>query len=321
MRRAAFICCIALAAGTTACGRRAVPAGEEPTPAGAPATEYAGYELVWADEFDEPGRPAAHWSYEQGFVRNRELQWYQPDNATVENGCLVITGRRETVVNPLYDPESRDWRRERPQAEFTSSCVTTRESFAFRYGRLEVRARIPVARGAWPAIWTLGNRWGWPANGEVDVMEFYRRAQAAPPGGEKREAAEAGPEIPIILANACWMGPDGRDAWDEGTVPFAHFLELNPRWASKFHLWRMDWDADFIRIWLDGELMNEIDLGQADCGGGANRDVNPFSNDVEDFGHYILLNLALGGHGGEPDIEAFPLRYEVDFVRVYRAAE
>ena len=84
------------------------------------------------------------------------------------------------MVNPLYDPESRDWRRERPQAEFTSSCVTTRESFAFRYGRLEVRARIPVARGAWPAIWTLGNRWGWPANGEVDVMEFYRRAQAAP---------------------------------------------------------------------------------------------------------------------------------------------
>lgn len=274
---------------------------ECPTPHNVRASSYEGYRLVWADEFNEPGRPAAHWSYEQGFVRNHELQWYQPDNAIVENGCLIITGRQERVDNPTYDSLSPDWRHRRSHADFTSSCLTTERSFQFRYGRLEVRARIPVTSGAWPAIWTLGNRWEWPANGEIDLMEFYRRDE------------------PIILANACWQGPqDGEVTWDEAAVPYDRFTQRDPQWASKFHLWSMDWDADRIRLSLDGELLNEIDLRRADCGGGPQRNVNPFSNDSADFGHYILLNLALGSNGGTPDLSEFPLRYEVDYVRVYQ---
>lgn len=274
---------------------------DQPTPKGCTPTRYEGYTLVWNDEFDEPGRPASHWTYERGFVRNYELQWYQPDNAVVENGCLVITGRREQIPNPAYDSLSTDWRKQRPQADFTSSCLTTEKSFTFRYGRMEVRARIPVSSGAWPAIWTLGNRWEWPANGEIDLMEFYRR------------------EEPLILANACWSDPrTERVEWDESTTPYARFTELDPQWASKFHLWRMDWDADRIQLSLDGEVLNDIDLRQADQGGGSNHDVNPFSNDALGFGHYILLNLALGGNGGEPDLSHFPLRYEIDYVRVYQ---
>ena len=293
----------AFVAGFSACTTQSSgDAGRLPTPKGAEVTVYDGYTLVWHDEFDVDGRPSEDWTYEQGFVRNHELQWYQPDNAIVENGCLVITGRREEVINSRYEAESDDWRKARPKAEYTSACVTTRNSFTFRYGRMEVRARIPVASGSWPAIWTLGNRWPWPANGEIDIMEFYRR------------------EEPIILANACWLGENGRDAWDESTKPYSHFLEMDAAWAEKFHVWRMDWDADFIRLYLDGELLNEVDLAQSQTGGGEHHDVNPFSNDVEGFGHYILLNLALGSNGGDPDDAAFPLRYEVDYVRVYQPA-
>lgn len=283
------------------CGNPEAVSPECPTPHDAQATSYEGYKLVWSDEFNEPGRPSAHWSYEQGFVRNHELQWYQPDNAIVENGCLIITGKQERVDNPTYDSLSSDWRQQRPYADFTSSSLTTERSFTFRYGRLEVRARIPVASGAWPAIWTLGNRWEWPANGEIDLMEFYRR------------------DKPIILANACWQGSGaGEVVWDESVVPYAHFTDSDPQWASKFHLWRMDWDADRIQLLLDGELLNEINLRQADRGGGPQCNVNPFSNDCIDFGHYILIKLALGSNGGTPDLSKFPLRYEIDYVRVYQ---
>ena len=75
---------------------------------------YAGYKLVWADEFDKDGPPdPCNWTYERGFVRNRELQWYQPDNARCENGLLVIEGRRERKANPGYKPSSRSWRQSR----------------------------------------------------------------------------------------------------------------------------------------------------------------------------------------------------------------
>lgn len=261
------------------------------------------YKLIWSDEFDGEGRPAAHWTYENGFVRNHEDQWYQPENAEVKDGCLVITAKLEDRPNPKYESGSNDWRKMRERIKYTSSCLTTSKSFNYRYGRLEVRARIPVTGGAWPAIWTLGNRFRWPANGELDLMEFYRTKE-----GE-----------PIILANACWLGDNNRDAWDSARIPFSHFLEKDPMWASKFHVWTMDWDPETIRMYLDGELLNEIPLSQAKRGGGDSHDVNPFSNDLKGFGDYILLNLALGGdNGGTIDDSQFPLRYEIDYVRVYQ---
>lgn len=273
--------------------------------------------LVWSDEFDYTGAPdSTRWQYEYGFVRNEELQWYQPQNARVLNGVLQITGRREQVANARYRSDSRDWRRNRAVAEYTSACVHTRDRFTFRYGRLEVRARIPVAPGSWPAIWTLGNRWGWPACGEVDVMEFYR----VPPATTGISHLQASRErsLPIILANACWHGDNGRDAWDSSRTPLSHFTERDPEWASRFHVWRMDWTPEAIRLCLDDELLNDIPINQAERGGGRDHDVNPFANDTPGFGHYILLNLAIGSCGGQPDNTAFPMVYEIDYVRVYK---
>lgn len=263
--------------------------------------QYEGYTLIWQDEFDKDGRPDERWDYEQGFVRNNELQWYQADNASVKDGVLVIEGRREVVNNPYYEEGAHDWRRARQQAEYTSASLTTRKSFHFKYGRVEVRAKIPTASGSWPAIWLLGNQWGWPSCGEVDMMEYY-----------------IAKGIPSILANACWRGErDNSPVWDSVVAPLTHFTDSDANWAEKFHVWRMDWDEMFIQLYLDDELMNTIDLSKTINRGGRARGENPFSNDVEDFGMYILLNLALGENGGTPDDSRFPLKYCVDYVRVY----
>lgn len=273
--------------------------------------------LVWHDEFDYIGAPdSTRWQFEHGFVRNQELQWYQPQNARVIDGVLQIIARRERVANPNFKALSKNWKRNREEAEFTSSCVMSRDRFCFRYGRLEVRARIPVACGAWPAIWTLGNRWGWPACGEIDVMEFYRVPPASM--GIHHTTASHERSLPILLANACWQGSNGRDAWNTSRTPLSHFTDRDPAWEQKFHVWRMDWTQEAICLYLDGELLNRIPTEQADNGGGEHHDVNPFRNDVNGFGHYILLNLAIGSSGGTPDLTAFPLVYEVDYVRVYR---
>ena len=260
-----------------------------------------GYKLVWQDEFEKDGQPADHWDYERGFVRNNELQWYQPQNATVKDGCLVIEGRHETVANPFFKEGATDWRRSRREAHYTSSSLTTRKSFHFRYGRVEVRAKIPTASGSRPAIRLQGNRWGWPACGEIDMMEYYIHKG-----------------VPSILANACWASQQPfKPTWDTVITPLTHFTDKDPDWTQKFHIWRMDWDQHHIRLYLDDELLNTVDLSQTINRGGDGKDENPFSNTVEGFGAYILLNLAIGELGGTPDDARFPLQYLIDYVRVY----
>lgn len=280
-----------------------------------PIAYINGLKLVWHDEFNGTGAPdSTRWTFEYGFVRNHELQWYQPQNARVIDGVLQIIGRKERVMNPNYKQLSSNWKKNRATAEYTSACLESRERFSFRYGRLEVRARIPVSAGAWPAIWTLGNRGGWPACGEIDVMEFYR----VPPStmGIHHDQASNERTLPIILANACWKGENGRDAWNTKRIPFSHFTDRDAEWASKFHVWRMDWTPDHIALYLDDELLNDISTAEAEPM--TDKGFNPFCNNIEGFGHYILLNLAIGSSGGRVDDSAFPLVYEVDYVRVYQ---
>ena len=250
--------------------------------------------LVWADEFNVDGWPSpVNWKYEYGFVRNKELQWYQPGNAYCEGGKLVIEGRREKIKNPYYDADSGDWTRNREFAEYSSSCLITRGLHKWKYGQIEVRARINTDLGMWPAIWTLGVDMPWPRCGEVDIMEYYRIDDKA-----------------HLLANVAW-GRDERytPEWDTVTKPFDGFLEKDAKWSEKFHIWRMVWDEKFIKLYLDDELMNETDLSKTINPDGS----NPFKQE-----HYLLLNLAIGGHGGDPSETKFPVKYEIDYVRVYQ---
>ena len=260
----------------------------------APAQQWR---LVWSDEFNTDGRPdEATWNYEHGFVRNHEDQWYQPENAWQQDGLLIIEARREQRPNPDYRPQSRQWARQRPTIDYTSACLTTAGKRTFLYGRLEVSARIPTGGGAWPAIWTLGSGQPWPSCGEIDLMEYY------PVNGE-----------PHILANVAWGNDRPFDAvWNSRKVPFSHFSDRDPSWAQRFHVWRMDWDEQSIRLYLDDELLNEVPLS-ATVNGTIGHHSNPFNQP-----QYILLNLALGGDNGGPiDNDALPMRYEIDYVRIY----
>ncbi|MCU0455707.1 MAG: glycoside hydrolase family 16 protein [Bacteroidales bacterium] len=153
-----------------------------------PPGQIPGMNLVWNDEFNIEGVPdTTSWRYEIGFVRNQELQYYQKDNAKITGGRLLIEGRRERVRNLRYNPERNDWRSVE-YAEYTSSSIQTRGFHQWQYGRFEIRARVDTAKGSWPAIWTLGISGGWPAGGEIDIMEFYRANN-----------------VPIILANYAWL--------------------------------------------------------------------------------------------------------------------
>lgn len=255
-----------------------------------------GYRLVWNDEFNKDGKPdSTNWAFENGFVRNEELQWYQPQNVNCSNGVLMIEGRKEKIKNPNFEQGDKNWRLNREYADYSSSSLQTRGLHEWKYGRFEIRARIDTAQGAWPAIWTLGVNRNWPSNGEVDIMEFYRIKN-----------------IPTILANMAW----GTDTpfvakWHTETMPLIHFTERDKDWVKKFHVWRMDWDKDSIKLYLDNELMNSTPLNNTLNADGS----NPFHQS-----HYLLLNLALGGNGGDPSVTNRSIKYEVDYVRVYQKA-
>ena len=259
-------------------------------PSSAPPPNYPGYALVWADEFSRAGPPdPGKWTYERGFVRNRELQWYTPDNARVAGGHLVIEARRERVTNPAFEAGSGDWRRDREFAEYTSASVMTRGLHSWQYGRFEMRGRIDTRPGLWPAFWTLGAAGPWPHGGEIDVMEYYRG---------------------MLLANAAWGGAKRSEpVWAIVRKPIDSY---GPDWPGAFHVWRMDWDERAIVLSVDGERLNEVELSRT-----VNQDgtgTNPFHQP-----HYLLLNLAIGGtQGGDPSKTPFPARFEADYVRVYQ---
>jgi beta-glucanase (GH16 family) len=157
------------------------------------------------------------------------------------------------------------------------------------YGRFEMRGRIDTRAGLWPAFWSLGIERPWPACGEIDIMEYYRGT---------------------LLANAAWSAPGRRGPqWDTAKTLITDFNE--PKWSSRFHVWRMDWDPNCIKLYVDNRLLNtvELDKTSADAQGWS-----PFRQP-----HYLLLNLALGGTaGGDPAATQFPARFEVDYVRVYQ---
>lgn len=274
------------------------PGCATPPPAASPARTAvarvppAGYTLVWADEFDRGSAPdPANWTYERGFVRNNELQFYQPQNATVRDGLLVIEARRESIANPLHDPAARDWRRARASADYTSASLLTRGRQAWQFGRFELRARIDVRPGLWPAWWCLGVEGEWPAGGEIDMMEYYRG---------------------LLLANVAWGSTRRfRARWDTSRTPLADLGGAS--WAQAFHVWRMDWDREAIRLYVDDRLLNETLLVDTVNPDGTNPFLRP---------HYMLLNVALGGdNGGDPGKTDFPARMEVDWVRVYQPRE
>jgi beta-glucanase (GH16 family) len=244
--------------------------------------------VVWADEFDIDGAPdAERWHHQvlppdNGGWYNGELQHYtdRAENASVSDGTLKIVALRE------------DYTTEGALRRYTSARLNAR--FAFTYGRVEVRARLPAAAGTWPAIWTLGaninergnvfgdqyGSVGWPACGEIDIME------------------QRGWDKGTTLAHFHW-GDTVTGAYDnEGG-----YID-NATSTTNFHVYALRWTEDALTITVDGQRVYEL----------ANTAARPY-----DDPHYILLNIAMGGAlGGAVPGDFTQATMEVDYIRIYQ---
>ncbi|MFN3847827.1 MAG: family 16 glycosylhydrolase [Spirosomataceae bacterium] len=235
--------------------------------------------LVWSDEFNYKGLPDANkWGYDVGGGGwgNNELQYYteaDTTNALVKNGLLTITARKKQVEN----------------RNFTSARLVTRDKAEWKYGRIEVRAKLPSGRGTWPAIWMLGNdikTVGWPKCGEIDIMEHV--------GYD-----------PDTL-----VGTIHTQAYNhvKGTQKSKKLFIKNP--YTDFHVYAIDWTAEKMDFLLDGVVYLSITNEHKTT------DEWPF-----DKKYYLLMNLAIGGNWGGAkgvDENIFPASMVVDYVRVYQ---
>ena len=264
------------------------------TPDSSQPKEISGMKLVFNEEFNYEGSPNPEiWSFENGFKRNNELQWYQSKNAICKNGSLLIEGKKEEFPNPNYIADSKSWQTNRKNVNYTSSSLMTAGKKTWLFGRFEVRARIDTTMGSWPAIWRLGINKDWPSCGEVDMMEFYR------PDG-----------LSSILANvASGTGIRFKAKWNTMKKTLASLMSKDNRWPGKFHVWLMDWNQNSIKLYMDNELLNTTLLSETMNPDGSNPFLQP---------HYLILNLALGANGGNPDKSNFPITFEVDYVRIYQ---
>jgi len=236
------------------------------------------WDLVWADEFDKgPAPDEKNWSYETGYIRNSEAQFYTRDrreNARVESGKLVIEARKDN-----FDGKP-----------ISSASLHTRGKRPMLYGRIEVRAKIPTGRGTWPAIWTLGEnirQVGWPKCGEIDIME------------------NVGFDPQIIHANIHTGTYNHMIGTGKGNR-----IDAGKPW-EKFHVYAVEWWPDRMEFFMDETRYLVFKKEMEDDG------VWPF-----DKPQYLILNLAIGGAwGGSKGVDEsiLPLKYEIDYVRYYKA--
>ena len=249
--------------------------------------------LVFNDEFNYNGLPdPAKWGYEKGFVRDAEPQYYTEKrlkNCRVENGMLIIEGIKEQYPNPKYKAGSNNREEKQEFATYTSASINTDGKYAWQYGRIEVRAKVPGGNGSWPAIWMLGddhNTNGWPRCGEIDIMEYLGRDSTR------------------VHATVHYADSLGKHR-QQGNAPVVG------KPADDFHVYAVEWNDQSMTFYYDDlkyytfEYKNMIGADQ-----------NVFRKKF-----YLLLNLALGSKddwGGPQDDAALPAKYYIDYVRVYQ---
>jgi len=253
--------------------------------AGAPAqSANANWVLTWSDEFDAPDGSAPDpkkWTAETGGGGwgNNELEYYtaRRTNSRVEKGNLVIDALQEKFTGP--DGVSR---------EYTSARLKTERLFTQKYGKFEARIRIPKGQGMWPAFWMLGDdipAVGWPACGEIDIME------------------NIGSEPATVHGTIHGPGYSG------GKSLGAPYAVSSGNVADDFHVFGVEWEPKEIRFYVDGQLYETRTPGDLPAG----------ARWVFDHPFFVILNVAVGGGWpGSPDASTkFPQEMLVDYVRVY----
>jgi beta-glucanase (GH16 family) len=240
------------------------------------------YVQVWGDEFDTPGLPdSTKWGYEIGKIRNNELQYYtshREENARTEDTVLIIEARKEQFED----------------AEYTSASLISQGIGDWRYGKIEISAKVPTGRGTWPALWLLPtyNEYGrWPKSGEIDIMEYI------------------GVEPQNLYYTAHFQGTDGtgHQSSESGGIddiknPFDQFIKFTLIWTPE----KIEWFANDIKY---HEYKKPADDYR----------VWPFDKEF-----YLILNLAYGGDWGGydgVDDSKLPHQFLIDYVRVYQLQE
>lgn len=246
------------------------------------------WKLVWSDEFGQPdgSAPAStNWVFDLGGGGwgNNELETYtnRRENSRIEQGMLVIEARKETFTGS-----------DRITRQYTSARLKTLGRKAWTYGRIEARMKLPTGQGIWPAFWMLGtdiSTAGWPACGELDIMENIGREPATVHG---------------TIHGPGYSGGNG--------IGGSRVLTGGQKLADDFHLFAVEWTTNRIRWFLDNQPY--LTLTPANLPTSAKW--------VFDHPHFLLLNVAVGGNWpGNPDASTvFPQKLLVDYVRVYDPA-
>jgi beta-glucanase (GH16 family) len=235
-----------------------------------------GLKLVWSDEFDGSGAPdSTKWGYDIGTGSNGwgngESQYYtnRLENAKVENGFLIITAKAESYEGSNY----------------TSSRLLTQGKFDFTYGRVEVKAKLPSGGGTWPAIWMLGANFptvGWPACGEIDIMEHAGNRQG-------------------IVQSAMHTSSSSGNTVNHGAQTLSDV-------STEFHVYTVEWSSEKMVFSVDDLVHYTYNPSTK------NSDTWPYDKD-----QFIILNVAMGGSfGGTIDPNFVQSSMEIDYVRVYQ---
>ena len=233
-------------------------------------------ELLWSDEFNGSGGPdSTKWGYDIGTGSNGwgngESQYYtnRLENAKVENGILIITAKAE-----LYEGSN-----------YTSSRLLTQGKFDFTYGKVEVKAKLPSGGGTWPAIWMLGTNFptaGWPACGEIDIMEHAGNRQG-------------------IVQSAMHTSSSSGNTVNHGSQTLSDV-------STEFHVYTVEWTSEKMVFSVDDKVHYTYNPSTK------NSETWPFNKD-----QFIILNIAMGGgFGGTIDPNFVQSSMEIDYVRVYQ---
>jgi len=240
---------------------------------------YPGMSLVWSDEFTGTSLDASVWNQElgngSGGWGNNELEYYTNSlkNTFLSNGNLIIEARKEPIGGFNY----------------SSARLTTQNKKTFKYGRIDIRAKLPVSKGMWPALWMLGSNItsaGWPACGEMDIMELVGSSP-----GRVRSTMHWKSVAGVHLSSGADYNLSSGD------------------FSQQFHVFSMVWSQDLIKNYVDDKLV--LTVTAADLGGV----INPFNAN-----QFFIFNVAVGGDWpGPPDAYTlFPQRMFVDYVRVFQ---
>lgn len=285
--------------------------------------QAAEYSYVWEDDFNGQELDQDIWGYELGRVRGNEQQHYtdSKDNVFLRDGNLVLKVTDRKLEDQYLNPVGSAARK----VKYDSGSVRTSGKKEFLYGRIEMKAKLPKGKGAFPAFWTLGadfnldgdissrQGYGWPACGEIDIMEMI--------GGTIRtdETNEGKQSNKVVYATPHFYYANGDADKDGSYSPYelGRSIGMDDDFNDEYHIFGINWSEDRIEWYLDGEIYSTIEYDQSDA---RIRALQACFNKPQ----YIQMNLATGGnwaknagnHLAEDNTE-----FAIDWVRYYQNDE